>query len=60
LRPELDGSDLQKMGYAPGPALGRILAALRAARLDGEVDDRAAEGSWIRARFKPPGGEPVS
>lgn len=60
LRPELDGADLQKMGYTPGPALGRVLAALRAARLDGEVADRAAEAAWIRARFLPPGGTPVS
>ncbi len=60
VRPELDGDELQAMGYAPGPGLGRILAALRTARLDGEVIDRAAEGRWIRARFRPPGGEPVS
>lgn len=60
LRPELDGADLQKMGYLPGPALGAILAALRAARLDGAVADRAAEGRWVRARFRPPDGAPVS
>ncbi len=58
--PELDGDDLQAMGYAPGPGLGRMLAALRLARLDGEVSDRAAESRWIRARFTPPGGQSVS
>ncbi|MFN8124755.1 MAG: hypothetical protein U0237_20310 [Thermoleophilia bacterium] len=34
------GADLVSAGVAPGPAIGRALAAVRAAVLDGEVDGR--------------------
>ncbi|MCC6831197.1 MAG: CCA tRNA nucleotidyltransferase [Thermoleophilia bacterium] len=36
----VDGADLVSAGVAPGPAIGRALAAVRAAVLDGEVDGR--------------------
>lgn len=35
VRPLLTAADLQRMGIAPGPRMGAILARLRAARLDG-------------------------
>lgn len=37
------GADLVSAGIAPGPAIGRALAAVRAAVLDGEVDGRDAQ-----------------
>ena len=43
LRPSLRGDALLEMGVQPGPEVGRVLARLRAAKLDGEVKSRADE-----------------
>ncbi len=43
VRPLLDGNALKAMGLPRGPLYSKILAALRAARLDGLVDSRADE-----------------
>jgi tRNA nucleotidyltransferase (CCA-adding enzyme) len=43
LRLAVDGSDLVRAGVAPGPAVGRALAAVRSAVLDGRVDGRDAQ-----------------
>jgi tRNA nucleotidyltransferase (CCA-adding enzyme) len=40
---ELTGDDLKAMGLKPGPLFGRLLAALRDARLDGKVSTREEE-----------------
>jgi tRNA nucleotidyltransferase (CCA-adding enzyme) len=48
-RPALRGQDLQALGVAPGPAMGQMLARLRAARLDGEARGREDEVMLIRA-----------
>jgi hypothetical protein len=40
LVPDVAGADLVAAGVAPGPAIGRALAAVRAALLDGEVVSR--------------------
>ena len=58
IEPEIDGEYLKAMGLKPGPLFGRILSALRDARLNGEVsnleEERAlveqllAEGETIR------------
>ena len=45
----LDGSDLLALGLA-GPALGRALAALRRAVLDGDVRDREQALAFVQAR----------
>jgi hypothetical protein len=45
----VDGSDLGALGLA-GPALGRALAALRRAVLDGEVSGREEALAWARIR----------
>lgn len=39
IRAKLTGDDLVALGLAPGPDFRRILSRLRAARLDGEVDE---------------------
>ncbi len=41
VKPLLDGHTLQRLGVPPGPRLGQILTALRAARLDGLIATRA-------------------
>jgi tRNA nucleotidyltransferase (CCA-adding enzyme) len=43
VRPTLTGADLQRLGIAPGPLYGHILATLRAARLDGQITTAAEE-----------------
>ncbi len=48
-RSALRGRDLQTLGVAPGPAMGQMLARLRAARLDGEARGREDEVSLVRA-----------
>jgi len=48
-RPALRGQDLQALGIASGPAMGQMLARLRAARLDGQARRREDEVMLIRA-----------
>lgn len=43
LRPTLTGDDFRLMGIAPGPLYGELLEKLRAAWLDGGVQDEADE-----------------
>jgi tRNA nucleotidyltransferase (CCA-adding enzyme) len=43
VRPALAGRDLLQLGFTDGPELGRALAALRSARLNGEVASRQDE-----------------
>ena len=43
------GADLVAAGVAPGPAIGRALAALRGAVLDGELADSAAQRAFAIA-----------
>lgn len=47
LRPSLTGRDLLALGCPPGPAVGRLQQALRAAVLDGKVRGRAEEKRWV-------------
>ena len=48
VRPELDGTQLQSLGVPAGPALGRLLRELTAARLDGIVTTQQAEEDYAR------------
>jgi tRNA nucleotidyltransferase (CCA-adding enzyme) len=50
-RPPLDGRDLQRIGVAPGPEIGRALDALRAAYLDGAVSTAEQAETWVRQRL---------
>ena len=47
-RPLLSGSDLQALGVPEGPECGRILSALRVARMNGEVSSREDEAALVR------------
>jgi len=53
----LGGDDLQAMGYAPGPGLGRMLRELADAQLEGTVGTAEEATAWVRERFPLTGGE---
>lgn len=55
VRLEIDGADLLAAGVAEGPAVGRGLAAARAARLDGAAPGREEQ---LRAALAAAGGAP--
>jgi tRNA nucleotidyltransferase (CCA-adding enzyme) len=46
--PILNGRDLLAIGVPPGPPVGKALAQLRAARLDGRVNNEVEEREWVR------------
>jgi tRNA nucleotidyltransferase (CCA-adding enzyme) len=48
VRPCLTGEDLKRFGIPQGPEIGRLLARLLAAKLDGEAPTREAEEAWVR------------
>jgi len=48
IEPDLTGDDLKAMGLKPSPLFGRLLEALRDARLDGKVSTRDDEEAWVR------------
>ncbi|NNJ13266.1 CCA tRNA nucleotidyltransferase [Chloroflexales bacterium ZM16-3] len=50
-RSPLDGRDLQRLGVAPGPMIGKLLAALRAAYLNGDVQTREQAEQWVRSQM---------
>jgi tRNA nucleotidyltransferase (CCA-adding enzyme) len=49
VRPLLTGADLAALGIPPGPRYRALLAALRDARLDGQLTTRADEEAFVRA-----------
>ena len=50
VRPALSGDDVIALGVEPGPLIGRMLAELLRARLDGEVESREDEIEAVRAQ----------
>ena len=49
VEPMLGGDDVLTLGVTRGPAVAAALAALRDARLDGRVVDRATEMAYVRS-----------
>ncbi|MCR3923008.1 MAG: CBS domain-containing protein, partial [Firmicutes bacterium] len=49
---EINGHDLEALGFAPGPTFQEILTAVRAAKLDGLVTNREEELAFARARMQ--------
>jgi tRNA nucleotidyltransferase (CCA-adding enzyme) len=47
----LNGRDLQAMGLKAGPHLGSLLADLRKAQLDGDIESHQAAETWIKQRI---------
>jgi tRNA nucleotidyltransferase (CCA-adding enzyme) len=48
IRPCLTGDDVKRLGGQQGPEIGRLLARLQAAKLDGEASTREAEETLVR------------
>ncbi|MBC8097880.1 MAG: CCA tRNA nucleotidyltransferase, partial [Armatimonadetes bacterium] len=48
IRPITTGHTLQALGVAPGPRYKQLLTALRAARLDGVINDEAEEAAYLQ------------
>jgi len=46
--PLITGDDLQRIGIAPGPELGRLLQAVRDQQLDGRLDTAADALAWVQ------------
>jgi tRNA nucleotidyltransferase (CCA-adding enzyme) len=49
IRPDLTGDDLKRLGVPQGPQIGRLLARVLAAKLDGEASSREAEEALVRS-----------
>jgi len=47
----LDGEDLKKMGFIPGPIFNKILEAVFLARLDGRIFSRREETDFVQRNF---------
>jgi tRNA nucleotidyltransferase (CCA-adding enzyme) len=60
VKPDLSGDDLREIGLPPGPIYTRILDALLAARLDGQVADEAEERALLADLLRGDGGESLS
>ena len=56
VRPVLSGDDVIALGVESGPLIGRLLAELLRARLDGEVETRQDEIDAVRAWRQELGG----
>jgi tRNA nucleotidyltransferase (CCA-adding enzyme) len=58
IRARLTGDDLKRLGVPQGPQIGRILARVLAAKLDGEAPTREAEEALVRRDvLQPPATE---
>ncbi|MBD0263765.1 MAG: CCA tRNA nucleotidyltransferase, partial [Tolypothrix sp. Co-bin9] len=51
VQPILNGNDLRKLGYKPGPKFKQILDDLLAATLDGVVSDRASAEEFLLQHY---------
>ena len=47
----LNGNDLKKLGYKPGPQFKQILDDLLAATLDGEVEDKSSAEEFLKRNY---------
>ena len=47
----LDGNDVLKMGFPAGPIVGRILASVEEAQLNGELESEAEAKSFVESHF---------
>ena len=56
IRPEplVDGDDLIRLGYRPGPRFKEILAAVEDAQLEGKLHNRDEAVAWVEDAFRRP------
>jgi tRNA nucleotidyltransferase (CCA-adding enzyme) len=52
VKPALTGEDLERLGVPRGPKIKDVLFLLRAARLDGKIDNKKGEEEMVRERLK--------
>jgi tRNA nucleotidyltransferase (CCA-adding enzyme) len=57
VHPGVDGNALRALGVPQGPVVGRLLAELRQAWLDGEIKSEAEEGRHLARLLEAGGGE---
>ena len=50
---KINGDDLIKLGFSPGPNFQKILEDLKNARLNNELNSKEDEIEWIKKNFKP-------
>ena len=60
IRPRIGGEDLARLGFEPGPAWGRALAAARDARLDGRARSKEEELRVARRVLRRAGERPAA
>jgi hypothetical protein len=48
----MTGEDVIGLGFSPGPIIGKILAALEDAQLNGELGSREEAISFVDRRFR--------
>jgi poly(A) polymerase len=53
-RPLLTGSDLQRLGYPPGPSMGEMLRALEEEQLEGHLRSAAEAQAWFMEHYPLP------
>lgn len=53
-KPLIDGLDLQAIGLKPGPQFSRIITAVRAAQLDGQIIDKQQAIACVQELGDPP------
>lgn len=53
-KPLLQGRDLQQLGIAPGPAMGKLLRSAFEAQLDGEYNCREEGLIWLKQQLSQP------
>ena len=51
------GEDVLRLGYAPGPRVGKILAEVEEAQLNGELASKEDAVAFIMSRFRQKEGE---
>lgn len=55
----LTGHDLKAMGYEPGPRMGKILAAVEEAQLEGELKTPEQARAYVEKQFPLASGQPA-
>ncbi|MCJ2541935.1 CBS domain-containing protein [Thermostichus vulcanus] len=60
VKPLLNGHDLRRLGYPPGPSFQEILDQLRYRTLDGQLTTPAEAETWLKEHFSLPQRDPQS
>ena len=55
----LSGDDILAAGYAKGPVIGKLLAAVDVERLEGRLTTRDEALAWLLREYSPPTGGPL-